>query len=131
MNVTKEQAMDVLREYLEAWEQRRAAERRERALADLLRGWLGQSGEVELIDPESGQGIQLQEVDSTPSYDCVNLARTDPVLWARCIDLGLASLNHQAVLVQERAGQITGLARYRIPGPVRTRLVVIGKERRR
>jgi hypothetical protein len=115
----------VLPEYLATRAERLAAERRERQAADLLRSWLRASGERELIDPETGIGVRLQERQGAPAYDAVAIREHDPALWRRLVDLGCVSVDHRAVVAQEKAGQIAGLDRYRVPGPVSEALVVV------
>ncbi|HXK33125.1 MAG TPA: hypothetical protein VNM91_03815, partial [Dehalococcoidia bacterium] len=105
--------------------ERLAAERREKAAAELLRSWLRANGEDELVDAESGWGVRLQTAQGTPRYDVVSLREHDPALWQRCVELALVTLDHRAVQAQERAGQIAGLDRYRMPGSTVERLVVI------
>lgn len=120
---------EVLPEYLAARAERLAAERRERKAADLLRSWLRASGERELVDGETGVGVRLQERRGAPSYDALALRERDPALWHRLLELGCVTVDHRAVQAQERAGQIAGLDRYRMPGPVTEALVVVEGQR--
>jgi hypothetical protein len=121
----REMMASVLPDYLAARAERLAAERREKAAAELLRSWLRASGERELIDAETGIGVRLQERQGAPAYDAIAIREHDPALWQRLIDLGCVTVEHRAVVAQEKAGQIAGLDRYRVPGPVSEALVVV------
>jgi hypothetical protein len=121
----REMLQRVLPDYLAARAERLAAERRERQAADLLRSWLKASGERELVDAETGIGVRLQERQGAPAYDAIAIREHEPALWRRLVDLGCVFVDHRAVLAQEKAGQVAGLDRYRVPGPVSEALVVV------
>ncbi len=124
-HITHAAAMDALRLWLRARDDQAEPREREAAARKVLDAFFEETGERELTDGESNRGCRLQARRGTPSYDLVNMRERDPQLFERLFALGALVVNHRIAEAQEQAGQVAGVAAFRMPGGISDALVEV------
>jgi hypothetical protein len=88
-----------------------ALESDEQTVGRLLRAWFkARPGEV--IQVEGQPDLSLKERNGKRSWDVKSMQESDPVLFARLLELGCLTVNGTVLDAQAQAGAVTGFKRF-------------------
>lgn len=106
----------MLDDYAGFREAKTECEKRMGQMSPLMKKWLDEHPDEELVDGEHGWRGYLQPRRGATPYDLVAIRKQDPLLFERLLDLGCLVVNGAAVVAQ--GAQVAGIKKYAGPRPV-------------
>lgn len=123
---TRRHLVGLLAPYVEAQIEESGAKKRKEIIGKAVKEWLEEHDGEELADLEHGLVATLKERGMPGrEYDLVSIAKNDPSLFQRLLDLGCLEVSDAKVKVQGQ--QLAGVERYAFPKRV-TRYLDVKKE---